>query len=121
MTPQLYALDLIIIVVYLAAMTALGFAFANKQKDLRTYFVGDRNVGWFMVLMSIVATETSAVTFLSIPGMGYRPGGDLRYLQLAFGYILGRIIIAYVLLPLYMRGDIFTAYQVLQTKFGPGV
>src|SRR5437868_12102288 len=117
--PQLSALDLTIIAIYILGMTLLGVWFTRAQKDLRTYFVGGRNVGWFMILISIVATETSAVTFLSVPGLGY--GGNLTFLQLAIGYIIGRCLVAWLLLPLYMRGELFSAYEVLRQKFGPGV
>src|SRR6187549_3367022 len=101
---QLATLDLIIVAVYVLGMTLLGVWFTRAQKDLRTYFVGGRNVGWFLVLMSIVATETSAVTFLSVPGLGYKPdGGNLTFLQLAGGYVVGRCVVAWFLLPQYMR------------------
>ena len=120
--PTLATADLVIVAVYLLGMTMFGVWFTKKQKDLRTYFVGDRDVGWFMVLMSIVATETSAVTFLSVPGLAYRPnGGNFFYLQLSFGYIVGRCIVAWLLLPLYMQGNLFSAYEVLRQKFGPSV
>ena len=103
-------------------MTLLGVWFTRAQKDLRTYFVGGRNVGWFMILVSIVATETSAVTFLSVPGVAYNPkGGNLMFLQLSFGYIIGRCLIAWLLLPQYMSGELFSAYQVLQKRFDPSV
>ena len=119
---RLSNIDLAIVAVYILGMTAMGAWFTRKQKDLKAYFVGDRNVGWFMVLISIVATETSAVTFLSVPGVGYNPdGGNLTFLQLAFGYIVGRCIVAKLLLPLYMKGELFSAYQVLREKFGPAV
>ena len=115
-------LDLAIVVVYVLGMTLLGVWFTRAQKDLRTYFVGGRNVGWFMVLISIVATETSAVTFLSVPGLGFNPdGGNLTFLQLSFGYIIGRCLIAWFLLPQYMRGDLFSGYQVLRERFNPAV
>lgn len=119
---QLSPLDLAIVAVYIAGMTLMGVWFTRRQKDLRTYFVGGRNVGWFMVLMSIVATETSAVTFLSVPGLAYNPrGGNMTFLQLALGYIVGRCAVAWLLLPLYMRGDLFSAYQVLRERFSPSV
>jgi solute:Na+ symporter, SSS family len=119
---QLSAPDLVIVAAYIAGMTLLGVYFTRKQKDLRTYFVGGRNVGWFMILMSIVATETSAVTFLSVPGLGYNPsGGNLTFLQLSFGYIVGRCVVAWFLLPQYMRGDLFSAYEVLRQRFSPAV
>jgi solute:Na+ symporter, SSS family len=119
---QLSDLDLAIVAVYILGMTLLGVWFTRAQKDLRTYFVGGRNVGWFMVLVSIVATETSAVTFLSVPGLGFNPnGGNLTFLQLAFGYVIGRCVVAWFLLPQYMSGTLFSAYQVLQQKFDPSV
>src|SRR3954471_17497402 len=110
MTGQLSPLDLAIVAVYIVGTTVLGPWFTRRQKDVRTYFVGDRNVSWWLVLISIVATETSTVTFLSIPGKGFdagdpsagRPPGDLTFLQLTFGYVVGRIIIAWVLLPQYL-------------------
>ncbi len=113
--------DLAIVAAYILAMTAMGAWFTRKQKDLKAYFVGGRNVGWFMVLVSIVATETSAVTFLSVPGVGYKPGGNFTFIQLSFGYVVGRCLVAWLLLPLYMKGELFSAYQVLREKFGPSV
>ncbi len=120
-TAQLSTVDLVIVAAYILAMTGMGAWFTRRQKDLQAYFVGGRNVGWFMVLVSIVATETSAVTFLSVPGVAYAEGGNLTFLQLAFGYIVGRCLVAWLLLPLYMRGELFSAYQVLREKFGPAV
>src|SRR4051812_27054660 len=118
----LHPVDLAIIVVYILAMTLFGLAFTRKQKDLGAYFVGGRNVGWFMVLMSIVATETSAVTFLSVPGVAFkRDGGNMMFLQLCLGYIVGRCFVAWLLLPQYMGGNLFSAYEVLKTKFNPSV
>jgi len=119
---QLSAPDLAIVAAYIAGMTLLGAYFTRKQKDLRTYFVGGRNVGWFMILMSIVATETSAVTFLSVPGLAFNPnGGNLTFLQLSFGYIVGRCVVAWFLLPQYMSGNLFSAYELLRQRFSPAV
>src|SRR5438874_483905 len=120
--PHLSTLDLAIVVVYVLAMTLLGVWFTRAQKDLRTYFVGGRSIGWFMVLISIVATETSAVTFLSVPGVAYNPnGGNLTFLQLSFGYIIGRCLVAWLLLPQYVTGEMFSAYEVLRKRFNPSV
>jgi SSS family transporter len=120
--PHLAPLDLAIVVVYILGMTLLGVWFTRAQKDLRTYFVGGRSIGWFMVLVSIVATETSAVTFLSVPGVAYNPGGgNFTFLQLSFGYIIGRCLVAWFLLPQYMHGDLFSGYQVLRERFSPAV
>src|SRR4029077_9757363 len=108
---QLAAIDVIIVVAYALATTLLGVWFTRRQRDLNTYFVGDRDVSWWLVLVSIVATETSTVTFLSVPGLAFNPqGGNLAFLQLALGYVIGRILIAWLLLPQYLRGDLFTAY-----------
>jgi solute:Na+ symporter, SSS family len=121
MPSHLAPLDIAVIVLYVLGTTALGVWFTRRQRDLRTYFVGDRNVAWWLVLISIVTTETSAVTFLSVPGLSYAAGGDMTFLQLAFGYIVGRIVIAWLLLPQYLRGELFSAYQVLRQRFGPSV
>lgn len=122
MAQRLSPVDLVIVAAYILGMTIMGAWFTRRQKDLQAYFVGGRNVGWFMVLVSIVATETSAVTFLSVPGLAYDPnGGNMTFLQLSLGYIVGRCLVAWLLLPLYMRGELFSAYQVLKEKFGPAV
>lgn len=117
----LSAIDVVIVVLYILGTTLLGLWFARQQRDLKTYFVGDRNVGWGLVLISIVATETSTVTFLSVPGLSFRNGGDCRFLQLAMGYIIGRLVIAWLLLPQYFRGECFSAYELLRDRFGPTV
>src|SRR6266576_6207082 len=112
MSSQLSAIDLTIVGVYIVGTTLLGAWFTRRQKDTRTYFVGDRNVAWWLVLISIVATETSTVTFLSIPGKGFDPGdpargipsGNLTFLQLTFGYVVGRMLIGWLLLPKYLCG-----------------
>jgi SSS family solute:Na+ symporter len=118
----LSTLDIVIVVAYIIGTTYLGARFAGKQRDVKTYFVSDRNVSWWLVLVSIVATETSAVTFLSVPGLAFdSKGGNLTFLQLSFGYAIGRILIAWLLLPAYMRGDLLSAYQLLRQKFNPTV
>src|SRR5262245_48366582 len=118
MSSQLTPLDLAIVIVYIVGTTLLGAWFTRRQKNVRTYFVGDRNVSWWLVLVSIVATETSTITFLSIPGKGFDPArGDLTFLQLAFGYVIGRVVIAWLLLPQYLRGELFSAYQLLRQRF----
>lgn len=118
---SLAPLDLAVVFAYIVGTTLLGGWFARRQRDVRTYFVGDRNVGWPLVLASIVATETSTVTFLSVPGVAFRDGGNLTFLQLSFGYILGRLAVAWLLLPAYLRGEWFTAYQLLRQRFSPAV
>lgn len=111
------ALDVVVIVLYVLGCTLLGARIGSRSKGgLRDYFLGERNVPAWAVMISIVATETSAVTFLSIPGKGY--SGDLTFLQLAMGYIVARVFISAFFLPLYFRGEIETAYQVLKHRFG---
>jgi solute:Na+ symporter, SSS family len=118
----LSAIDLSIVIAYILGTTLLGGLFAGQQRDLKTYFVGDRNVAWWLVLVSIVATETSTVTFLSVPGQSFnRNGGNMTFLQLSFGYIIGRIVVAWLLLPQYFNGECVSAYQILRERFGPAV
>jgi SSS family transporter len=121
MPSTLAPLDISVVILYVLGTTLLGVWFTRRQRSLRTYFVGDRNVAWWLILISIVTTETSAVTFLSVPGVSYATGGDMTFLQLAFGYIVGRMLIAWLLLPLYLRGELFSAYEVLRQRFGPAV
>src|SRR5437899_11403894 len=102
-------------------MTALGAWCARRQRTLRTYFVGDRNVAWWLILISIVTTETSAVTFLSVPALSYKAGGDMPFLQLSFGYVVGRLLIAWLILPMHLRAALFSAYEALRSRFGPAV
>jgi solute:Na+ symporter, SSS family len=109
-------IDLAVIAVYVAGCTALGAWLGSKSQGLKGYFLGESNIPAWAVMISIVATETSTATFLSVPGVAYR--GDFTYLQLAFGYIFGRVIVATVLLPAYFRGKILTAYELLQDRFG---
>ncbi len=109
-------IDVIVIAVYIAGCTSLGAWLGSRSEGLKGYFLGDSNIPAWAVMISIVATETSTATFLSVPGVAYR--GDFTFLQLAFGYILGRIVVATVLLPAYFRGKILTAYQLLQDRFG---
>lgn len=118
MSRPLAVLDLVIVVAYLLGTILLGLWFSRRQRDVRAYFVGNREVAWWLVLLSIVATETSTVTFLSAPGLSFNPnGGNLTFLQLTFGYLLGRILVAWLLLPQYMQGELFSAYQLLRKRF----
>lgn len=119
MPTSLGLVDVVVLACYLAGVMALGMWVGRGQRDLNSYLLGDRNLPWWSLLISIVATETSTATFLSVPGIAYaREGGDLRFLQLPLGYLAGRCIIAVVLLPLYFRGQMYSAYQVLHDRFG---
>src|SRR5260370_7727535 len=110
------ALDFVVIAAYLIGITALGIYVGRKQKDSTDYFVADRSIPWWAVMISVVASETSALTFISIPGLAYV--GNLGFLQVAIGYLLGRVVVATVLLPRYYKGDLVTAYALLETRFG---
>lgn len=119
---SLNVIDLGIIIVYLTLTTLLGAWFRNNQNDIQTYFVGGREVSWFLVLVSIVATETSTVTFLSVPGLAFNPAnGNLTFIQLSIGYMIGRVLIALFLLPGYFQGQYISAYEILRKKFDPRV
>jgi SSS family transporter len=109
-------LDAVVLVAYLAGTTAFGIWLGRRQKDARDYFVAGRDIPWPAVLFSVVATETSALTFISIPGIAYV--GDLGFLQVVVGYLLGRIALAFTLLPRYYQGEIVTAYAMLEQRFG---
>jgi solute:Na+ symporter, SSS family len=112
------ALDFVVLVAYLIATTALGIWLGRNQKDSKDYFVAGHQIPWWAVLFSVVATETSALTFISIPGLAYTT--NLGFLQIAAGYLLGRIVVAYTLLPRYYQGDLVTAYALLEKRFGVG-
>lgn len=111
--------DVAIVVAYVLATIGLGAWFSRRQHNLRTYFVGDRNVRWWLVLISIVATETSTVTFLSVPGTAFK--GDFQFLQLPLGFLVGKVLIAWFLLPQYLHGEMMSAYQLLRERFNPSV
>ncbi|HET8649633.1 MAG TPA: sodium:solute symporter [Gemmatimonadales bacterium] len=111
-------LDLVVILLYFALTLGIGLWATRRQSTAGDYFLGARNLPAWAVLLSIVATETSAITVVSVPTIGAR--GDLGFLQLAFGYLLGRIVVAAWLLPGYFSGDQETAYSRLETRFGPG-
>jgi SSS family transporter len=109
-------IDLGVIVVYVVGCTALGAWLGSRATGLKGYFLGESNIPAWAVMVSIVATETSTATFLSVPGVAYQR--DFTFLQLPLGYVLGRILVATLLLPAYFRGEIYTAYQVLERRFG---
>jgi SSS family transporter len=111
-------LDLLVLIAYLAGTTGLGIWIGRKQKDAKDYFVADRAIPWWAVMFSIVASETSALTFISIPGLAYL--GNLGFLQVVAGYIIGRIVVSYTLLPRYFEGNLVTAYALLERRFGLG-
>ncbi|HOB99875.1 MAG TPA: sodium:solute symporter [Verrucomicrobiota bacterium] len=110
------ALDYIVVLVYLAAITAFGIFRGGRQTSAQDYCLGREEIPWWIVCFSIVAAETSALTFISIPGLAYLT--NLTFLQVAIGYLIGRIVVSYLLLPAYFRGELSTAYAFLEHRFG---
>ncbi len=115
---NIHLLDVTIVIVYLVAVLVFGLWVGRDQRTSTDYFLGGRSLPWGILLLSIVATETSTVTFLSLPGIPAALNGNLTFLQIAMGYIVGRLLIIYVLLPIYFRKETFTAYEVLESRFG---
>src|SRR5215470_14229322 len=114
---RIHSVDLGIVIAYLLGVTALGVYFRRGSQDAKDYFLGGRTAPWWAIAFSIVATETSTLTIIGTPAIAY--GGNLTFLQLVFGYLIGRILIVLVLLPGYFRGEFFTAYALIEKRFGP--
>lgn len=117
----MHPLDAAIIATYLAAVLGAGVFFARRQKTTRQYFTAGHDVPWWAIAASIVATETSTITFISVPGIAWAEGGDFRFLQLVLGYMVARIFIALFFVPWYFRGELVTVYELLQTRFAASV
>jgi solute:Na+ symporter, SSS family len=113
---RIHPVDLAIVIAYLLGVTALGMRFRRGQQGARDYFLGGRSAPWWALAFSIVATETSTLTIIGTPAIAY--GGNLTFLQLVFGYLVGRVLIVLVLLPGYFRGEFFTAYALIEKRFG---
>src|SRR5499427_6098940 len=109
-------LDFAVIALYLAGITLFGLRFRKKQRTLRDYSLAGRDIPWWAIALSIVAAETSTLTIISIPGLAYDT--NLTFLQVILGYIVGRIIISFLFLPHYFRGDLYTAYELIERRFG---
>lgn len=116
MHPAFTALDVVVLVAYTLGVIGLGVWLGGRQRGARDYFLAGKQLPWWAICFSIVATETSALTFISVPATAYT--SDLWFLQLAVGYLLGRMAIAALLLPRYFRGELVTAYQLLGQRFG---
>ena len=100
---RLSPLDLTLVAVYLVAITVFGLRFAKKGKQsasLKSYFLADNTIPWWAIALSIVSAETSTLTFVSIPGVAF--AGDMGFLQVVLGYMLGRIVVALLFLPKYL-------------------
>jgi SSS family solute:Na+ symporter len=112
-------LDLAIIALYLVGITLFGLRFRKRHRSLRDYFLAGRDIPWWAIALSIVAAETSTLTIISIPGLAYDT--NLTFLQVVMGYLVGRVVISFVLLPHYFRGDLYTAYELIERRFGGGL
>jgi solute:Na+ symporter, SSS family len=113
---RIHPIDLAIVIAYLLGVTALGMWFRRGSQDAREYFLGGRTAPWWALAFSIVATETSTLTIIGTPAISY--GGNLTFLQLVFGYLIGRVLIVLLFLPGYFRGEFLTAYALIEKRFG---
>ena len=111
--------DLAVILAYLALITWFGAHFRRSQKSLRDYVLGGRTAPWWAISLSIVSAETSTLTIVGTPALSF--AGNLGFLQVVFGYLLARILISVILLPHYFRGELFTAYELIERRFGESV
>jgi len=109
-------LDLLIVAVYLVGITLFGLRFRKAETSLKTYFLADRTVPWWAIALSIVSAETSTLTIISIPGLAYDT--DFKFLQVVMGYMVARIVISLIFLPAYFKGELYTAYQLIDRRFG---
>jgi SSS family transporter len=115
----MHALDFGILVAYLAGTVAFGAWFSRSHRSVKDYFVSSHRVPWWAIAGSIVATETSTVTFISVPGYAF--ANDFTFMQLVIGYMIGRVVVVLVFIPAYFRGELLTVYQLLGQRFGVAV
>jgi len=108
--------DIIVLVGYLVIIAVIGSFSGGKQRTIKDYFMGGSNIPWWAVTFAIVAAETSTLTFISIPGLAYMT--NLTFLQLTIGYLIARVIVSFIFLPAYKTGNLSTAYQLLENRFG---
>jgi SSS family transporter len=118
------SLDYAVLAAYLVGITIFGARFKTQSRSTSDYFIGTRKTAWWVIGLSIVATETSTLTLIGVPGIAFatyaRPeqGGNLTYLQVVLGYLVGRVVVAWLFIPAYFQGDMLTAYELLQRRFG---
>ncbi|MBN9616890.1 MAG: sodium transporter [Acidobacteriales bacterium 59-55] len=121
MPTRLHPVDLALVAFYLVGITLFGLRFRSKKnsdtRSLKSYFLADRAIPWWAIALSIVSAETSTLTIISIPGLAF--GGNFGFLQVVFGYMIGRIVVAMIFLPKYFQGEMLTAYQLIDKRFGP--
>jgi SSS family solute:Na+ symporter len=117
-------LDYLVLLIYLVGITLFGMQFRRSQRTVKDYFLGNRTTSWWVISLSIVATETSTLTLIGVPALVYAPyarpeqGGSFTYLQVVIGYLIGRVVISALLLPAYFAKDLLTAYVLLERRFG---
>jgi SSS family transporter len=125
-TTRLHSFDLALIVLYLVGITIFGLRFRNSgkkgadgkpDKSLKSYFLASNTIPWWAIALSIVSAETSTLTIISVPGVAF--AGDFGFLQIVLGYMIGRIVVAVLFLPRYFQGEMLTAYQLIDQRFGP--
>jgi len=120
-------IDYLVLAAYLVGITIFGVLFRKSQKTVKDYFIGTKNVHWIVISLSIVATETSTLTLIGVPAIAYanytypEQGGNFTYLQVVVGYIIARFVISFLFIPAYFKGNLLTAYQLLETRFGVSV
>src|SRR3982750_2486474 len=120
-------LDYVVLLAYLVGITIFGVMFRKSQKTVKDYFVGAKNINWVVISLSIVATETSTLTLIGVPAIAYANyaapelGGSFTYLQVVAGYIVARFIISFLFIPAYFKGELLTAYKLLENRFGVSV
>jgi len=114
---KIHPLDILVILIYFILVTVVGVRLSRYQTDSRAYFLGNRNIPWWAVSLSVVATETSVLTFIGVPALSYAT--NMQFLQLTFGYLSARILLAVFFLPVYLKEDMYTVYGYLSQRFGP--
>ncbi len=112
-------LDLFVVIAYLAGVTAFGAHFRKSQRTLHDYFLGGRRLPWWAIALSVVSAETSILTIISTPGIAY--SSNLGFLQLVLGYLVARVVVSFLLIPRYFAGELYTAYQLIEKRFGRGL
>lgn len=113
---QFSGLDLVIVLIYLLFILLIGIFSKSREKSVDSYFLGNKSIPWFYIMLSIVATETSSLTFLGVPGISYK--SNFNFLQIALGFIIGRIFVSYYILPLYIKGNYTSVYNWVGDMFG---
>lgn len=109
--------DWIVTIVYLVGIVLFGMWFGRGMKNTKDYFLGNKSIPWWGVGLSIIATETSALTFIGVPALAYSDS-NLTFMQIVIGYVIARLILAIIMVPLYFKGEIYSPYQLVEKAFG---